>query len=69
MTTLDEAVAADLLRAIDGIAEARGLEHDQVVTAMFGCVVSAAVHGGVTRAEFLDLAGRLFEVINERRLS
>ena len=69
MTTKEDAVAADLLDAIATIADRHEMTHERVITAMFGCIVSAAVHGGVQRVDFLDLAGRLYEVINERQIS
>jgi len=68
MTTEAEAVAADLDAAIDEIVKARGLPHEHVVTAMFGCVIASAIHGGVSRDEFLDLTGRLFEIFSGRPL-
>ena len=69
MTAKEDAVAADLLAAIDEIAKRHELTHERVITAMFGCIVSAAVNGGVQRADFLDLAGRLYEVISVQGMS
>jgi hypothetical protein len=60
----DAALAADLMTMIETLSDSHDLPSEQIVTAMFACITSAAIHGGVARAQFLDLAGGLYDAIS-----